>query len=281
MTAEAAGRTRAAARHGDPTGRPAVTFTRVLASERTKTAGLGWTLWVPLATVLVAATMPLGLGMFARPGDGTTAAGLVVSGVVLAQLGTLVLGVLVGTSDFATSTAATTYTAVPRRLPVLTAQTVLTTGLALVTSLAALGTSVLVTVAQSGRTGLTLDLGAHDGTARALAGVVLYLTAVAVLGLGLGALVRRPAGALVTGVAVLVVADRVLAANPGRVADTVRVLLPGVGTRLLETDPRLALTEAASQGPHLGAWGAGLVLAAWVVGLLATAAVRLRRGDVT
>jgi ABC-2 type transport system permease protein len=281
VTAEAAGRTRTTARHDAPTGRPAVTLARVLASEWTKTAGLGWTLWVPLATVLVAAAMPLGLGMFARPGDGTTAAGLVVSGVVLAQLGTLVLGVLVGTSDFATSTAATTYTAVPRRLPVLTAQVVLTTGLALVTSLAAIGASVLVTVAQSSRTGLTLDLAAHDGTARALAGVVLYLTAVALLGLGLGALVRRPACALVAGVALLVVADRVLAANPGRVADTVRVLLPGIGTRLVETDTRLATTEAASLGPHLGTWGAGLVLAAWVVGVLVAAGARLRRGDVT
>lgn len=281
MTAEAAGRTRATTRHGEPTGRPAVTLTRVLASEWTKVAGLGWTLWVPLATVLVAAVMPLGLGMFARPGDGTTAAGLVVSGVVLAQLGALVLGVLVGTSDVATSTAATTYTAVPRRLPVLAAQVVLTTGLALVTSLAALGTAVLVTAAQSGRTGLTLDLAADDGAARALAGVVLYLTAVTLLGLGLGTLVRRPAGALVAGVALLVVADRVLAANPGRVADTVRALLPGVGTRLVETDARLAVTETASLGPHLGTWGAGLVLAAWVGGVLVAAGARLRRGDVT
>ena len=281
MTAEAAGRTRATTRHGEPTGRPAVTLTRVLASEWTKVAGLGWTLWVPLATVLVAAVMPLGLGLFARPGDGTTAAGLVVSGVVLAQLGTLVLGVLVGTSDFSTSTAATTYTAVPRRLPVLAAQVGLTTGLALVSSLAALGASVLVTTAQSGRTGLMLDLAADGGTARALAGVVLYLTAVTLLGLGLGALVRRPAGALVAGVALLVVADRVLAANPGRVADTVRALLPGVGTRLVETDARLAVTETASLGPHLGTWGAGLVLAAWVGGVLVAAGARLRRGDVT
>lgn len=261
--------------------RPTVTLTRVLASEWTKAAGLGWVLWVPLTTVLVAAAIPLGLAMFARPGDGTTAAGLVVSGVLLAQLGTLVLGALVGTSDYATSTSVTTYTAVPRRLPVLVAQTVLTTALALVTSLLALGTAVLVTAPQRAAAGLSLDLAAGDGTARALAGVVLYLTAVALLGLGLGALLRRPAGALVTGVAVLLVVDQALAANPGRIADTVRVLLPGVGTRLLETDARLTLTEAASQGPHLGAWGAGLVLATWAVGLLVAAAVRLRRGDVT
>ncbi len=260
--------------------RRAVTLPRVLASEWTKTAGLASTLWVPVTTVLVAVAIPLGLTMFARPGDGTTAAGLVVSGVVLAQLGTLVLGVLVGTSDHATSTAATTYTAVPRRLPVLVAQVVLTTALAFVTAVAALGAAVLVTAPGRDAAGLSLDLAA-DGTARAFVGYVLYLTTVALLGLGLGAVLRRPAGALVTGVAVLVVLDQVLAANPGRVTDTVRVLLPGVGTRLVETDARLALTESASLGPHLGTWGAGLVLAAWVVGLLVAAAVRLRRGDVT
>lgn len=260
--------------------RRAVTLPRVLASEWTKTAGLASTLWVAVTTVLVAVAVPLGLTMVARPGDGTTAAGLVVSGVVLAQLGTLVLGVLLGTSDHATSTAATTYTAVPRRLPVLVAQVLLTTSLALVTAVVALGAAVLVTGPGRDAAGLSLDLAA-DGAARAFGGYVLYLTAVALLGLGLGALVRRPAGALVTGVAVLVVLDQVLAANPGRVTDTVRVLLPGVGTRLVETDARLALTESASLGPHLGAWGAGLVLAAWVVGLLVASAVRLRRGDVT
>lgn len=261
--------------------RRTVTLGRVLASEWTKAAGLGSTLWVPVTTVLVAAAVPLGLAMFARPGDGTTAAGLVVSGVILAQLGTLVLGVLVGTSDYATSTSATTYTAVPRRLQVLVAQTMLTTALALVTSVVGLGAAVLVTAPQREAAGLSLDLAAGDGTARALAGYVLYLTAVALLGLGLGALLRRQAGALVTGVAVLVVVDQALAANPGRVTDTVRVLLPGVGTRLVETDARLALTESTSLGPHLGAWGPGLVVAAWAVVLLVAAATRLRCGDVT
>lgn len=260
--------------------RQVVTLPRVLASEWTKTAGLASTSWVPAATVLVAAAVSLGLAMFARPGDGTTAVGLVVSGVVLAQLGTLVLGVLVATADHATATAATTYTAVPRRLPVLLAQVVLTAGLALLTSVVALGTAVLVTAPRRATAGLDLDLAAQDGTARALAGAVLYLTAVGLLGLALGVLLRRPAGALVTGVVLLVVADRVLAANPGQVADTVRTVLPAVGTRLVETDARLAVTEAASLGPHLGAWGAGVVLAAWVVGLLVASAVRLCRGDV-
>lgn len=258
---------------------PAVTLPRVLASEWTKVAGVGSTLWTALGTVLTAAGFALGLGLFVRAGDGTSGASLVVSGVVLAQLGALVLGVLVGTADYTTGASATTFTAVPRRLPVLVSQAVLTAGLALAVAVVALGASVLVTAPQRDAAGLGL-LDA-DGSARALAGFVVYLTAVALLGLAAGALARNAAAALVGGVVVLVVLDQVLAVNPGRVADTVRALLPGVGARLVRDDAQLAALGSASLGPHLGAGGAGLVLAAWVLGMLLVAGARLVRADVT
>lgn len=259
----------------------AVTFTRVLASEGTKVMGVGSTLWTALSTVLMAVGVAVGVGMFVRPEDGASAVSLAVSGAVLAQLGALVLGVLVGTADYSTGSSGTTFTAVPRRTPVLVAQTVLTASVALVTAVVSLVASVLATAPYREAAGLAPGLLHGDGSGRALAGFVLYLTAVALLGLGLGALVRHAAGALVTGVVLLVVVDQVLASNPGRIADTVRALLPGAGARLVRDDSQLAALEATSQGPHLGAWGAGLVLAVWVVGLLTAAAVRLRRHDVT
>lgn len=257
-----------------------VTLRRVIASEWTKTTSVGSTLWTLVATVALAVGLAVGLVMFARPGDGATAASLVVSGAVLAQLGALALGVLVGTADYATRAAATSFTAVPRRLPVLTAQVVVVAGLALVSSAVALGASVLATGALRERAGLGAGLLDQPGAGRALAGYVLYLTAVALLGLGAGVLLRQAAGALVTGVALLLVADQVLAANPGRAADTVRALLPGTGMRVMHDDATVAALDAASLGPHLGVWGAGLVLAAWVVGLLALGGWRLRRDDV-
>ncbi|MEP7762606.1 hypothetical protein [Sanguibacter sp. 25GB23B1] len=256
----------------------AVSLPRVLASEWTKVTSVGSTVWTALGVVLTAAGVAVGLGMFVRVGDGTSGVSLVVSGVVVAQLAALVLGVLVGTADYATGSSTTTYTAVPRRLPVLAAQTLLTAAVAVVTAVVALGAAVLVTVAQRDATGLALL--ETDGSSRALVGFVAYLTAVALLGLAAGALLRSPAAALVGGVVLLVVLDQVLAANPGRVADTARALLPGVGARLVRDDAQLASVEAASLGPHLGAWGAGLVLAAWVLGLLVVAAVRLRTDDV-
>ncbi|MFH6691353.1 hypothetical protein QVL82_21310, partial [Cellulosimicrobium funkei] len=143
----------------------------------------------------------------------------------------------------------------------------------------ALGAALAATAGQRADAALVLDLADRE-TLRVLAGFVLYLTGVALVGLGLGALVRRPDGALVGGVVLLVVLDHVLATNPGRVADTARALLPGAGARLLQDDARLAALDATTLGPHLGTWGAGLVLAAWAAALLAAAAYRLRRHDV-
>lgn len=257
-----------------------VTQRRVIAAEWTKATSVASTLGAVVATCALAVGLAVGLGMFTRPGVGTTATSLVVAGAVLAQLGALALGVLVGAADYTTRAAATTFTAVPRRLLVLTAQVVVVAGLASAAAAVALGRSVRATGVLRERAGLGSGLFEQPGGARALVGYVLYLTAVALLGLGAGVLLRHAAGALVTGVVLLLVADQVLAANPGRIADTVRALLPGAGMRLVHDDATVTALDAASAGPHLGVGGSGLVLAVWVVGLLALAGWRLRHDDV-
>lgn len=257
-----------------------VTQRRVIASEWTKATSVGSTLWTVLAIVALAVCLAGGLTMFARPADGSTALSLVVSGVTLAQLGALALGVLVGTADYSTRSAATTFAAVPRRRPVLAAQVVVVAVLTGVAGTAALGATVLATGALRERAGLGAGLLEHPGGGRVLVGYVVYLVAVALLGLGAGVLLRQPAGALVAGVGLVLVLDQVLASNPGRLADTVRALLPGVGMRLTHDDASVAALDATSLGPDLGVWGAALVLAVWIVGLLAVAGWRLRRNDV-
>lgn len=257
-----------------------MTFARVVAAEGTRLASVRSTVWTALATVVAAASVALGLGLFVRTGDGTSGTALVVSGAVVAQLGALVLGVLAGTADYTWGTATTTYTAVPRRLPALAAQALVVVAAALVVAALALTASILVTAAQRDTAGLPLDL-AEAGSWRPLAGFTVYIVCVALLGLGAGSLLRHPAAALVSGIGLLLVLDSVLAANPGRICDTVRSLLPGVGTRLLQDDAQVAATEAASLGPNLGVGGATLVLLGWVLVVLLAAAVRLQRSDVT
>jgi ABC-2 type transport system permease protein len=259
-------------------GQARVTAARVLAAEWTKLASVGSTLWIAVATVVGAAGLAYGLGMFADPGDAAVGASLAVTGALLAQIGSLVLGALVGAGEYATGAYRTTYTAVPRRWPVLGAQVLVTAAWAVVTALVALVASLLVTTGQ--RSGLGVDL-ADDQTLRLLAGFVLHQTGVALLGLALGALVRRTTAGFMTGVMLVFVLDQFLAANPGRVADTLRALLPGAGGRLVQDDARLTALDAGSLGPALGTWGGGLVLALWVVALLGVALHRLRRHDLS
>ncbi len=258
---------------------PGPTGLRVLRAEWTKFASVRSNAWLALGTVAAAAVTAYGLGLFVRPGDGRSGSWVVTSGFVLAQVGFLVLGVLVGTSEHTTGTARTTYTTVPRRWPVLAAQVQVTLLAALTTAGAALGASYLATGGPRAGDAPDLDLSA-PGAARALLGFVLVSVAVALLGVGLGALLRHPASALVAGVLLVLVGDRLLAANPGRVTDTIRAFLPSSGARLLQDDAALAAVDAATRGPQLGVWGGGLVLGAWVAALLAAATYRLWRHDV-
>ncbi|MBN0039695.1 hypothetical protein JN535_05840 [Cellulosimicrobium cellulans] len=257
-----------------------VTLPRVLAAEWDKPTSLRSTGWLALATVVAAAGTAWALGPFARPDAGASGAPAAVAGYVLAQLGFLVLGATTGAGEFRTGTARVTFAAVPRRTPVLAAQALVTTALAVSTAVVALGAALAATAGQRTDAGLVLDV-ADPETVRLLAGFVLYQTGVALVGLGLGVLLRRPDAALVSGVLLLVVLDHLLATNPGRFADTARTLLPGAGARLLQDDDRLAALDATTLGPHLDPWVAGLVLAAWAAALLVAAGIRLRRHDVT
>ncbi|MEU2770477.1 hypothetical protein ABZ628_27610 [Streptomyces diastaticus] len=256
-----------------------VAFLRVLASEADKATSVRTLWWTVLGCVAAAAGTAFGLGLFARPGSGVSAASLAVAGYVPAQVGFLALGVTAGSQEFRTRLAYVTFAAVPRRLPVLAAQVVVTAVVALVAAVAALVASVAVTSGPREALGVPLDL-AEGETVRMLAGFVLYQTAIALVGLGLGALLRRPAGALVTAVVGVVVLDQFLAMNPGRFTDTLRAFLPGTGVRLLTGDGRLAALDAASSGPHLETWAVGLLVAGWATALLLAAATRLRRGDI-
>ncbi len=278
MTTLDAGRAATRPPRGAP-ARPGPTFPRVLAAEWTKLTSVPSNPWLALGTVVVTAGTAYGLGLFVRTGDGRSGSWVVVSGFVVAQLGFLVLGAVIGTAEHTTGTARTTFTAVPRRLPVLAAQAVVVAVAAAVTAVVALGASYLATTGPRAGEAPAVDL-AVPGTARALAGFVVLAVAVALLGLALGMLLRRPADAIVTGLVLVFLADFVLAANPGAATDTIRAALPSAGARLLQDDAALAALDTATHGPQLGPWGGGAVIGAWVVVAFCAAGYRLGRHDV-
>ncbi|MFF2267092.1 hypothetical protein ACFVTZ_02425 [Cellulosimicrobium cellulans] len=265
------------------------TLARVVGSEWTKLTSLRSSWWAAALTVAVSAALTYLSAQASSVDPGFDPLGSLTSGLLLAQVPPLVLGVLVGTGEHSTGTFRTTFVAVPRRWPVLAAQTVVTAAFALLTAVLAVGAALLALVPSAQARGIALDL-ASDGTPQVLGGMVLLLVATALLGLALGALLRRSVPALTVAVLVVLVlpvalvlaadlASDPLAASAGvppaqAAVNTAVTFLPaGAGS--------LLTAEGAVEGaPDLGALGGGLVLATWVAVPLALAGVRLGTRDV-
>ncbi len=118
-----------------------------------------------------------------------------LSGLFLAQLAVGVLGVLVVTSEYATGQIRATLGATPQRLTVLAAK-------ATVFTLVIVGTGLMASfsafwIGQRIFASKGLDASFTDpGVLRAVVGGALYLAGVGLLGVGLGAILRRTAGAV-------------------------------------------------------------------------------------
>lgn len=189
-------------------------------------------------------------------------------GVTLAQLAVGVLGVLVAGGEYATGMIRATFAAVPRRLPVLVAKAGV---LAAVTFTVCL---VAVLVAFAGGQAMFGSLGISVGrgeAVRAVLGASLYLTVVAVMGIGLGFLVRSTAGGIATLLAVLLVLPITLSAVPGGFSTTLGRYLPSTAGRALFVN----YGGDAAYSPWTG-FGIFLLYA---VAVLAAAALVLRRRD--
>jgi hypothetical protein len=115
-----------------------------------------------------------------------------LNGIYLAQVAVGALGVLLITSEYGTGLIRATLTAVPQRRAVLAAN-------ALVFALATLIVGEILSFLAFG-IGQAILAHAHAGASlyqpRAVLGGGLYLTAVGLLGFGLGALIQHTAGAL-------------------------------------------------------------------------------------
>ncbi|MEY9931784.1 ABC-2 type transport system permease protein [Catenulispora sp. GP43] len=115
-----------------------------------------------------------------------------LSGFVFGELALGALGVLVATSEYATGLIRATFTAVPRRGQVFAAKALTLAGLTLVVGqvfvFICYGLGQAALTASSAH--LAVGLG-HPGVLRALICANLYLTAVTLIGFGLGTLVRH------------------------------------------------------------------------------------------
>lgn len=196
-------------------------------------------------------------------------AGFAAMDLAVLALGTL--GVLTAGGEYGSGLIRTTFTATPRRFHVVTAKILVVAGLTL-----ALGEAMAFTVFEIGRhliasTGAQMTL-SQPHVARAVVGAGLYPAASALIGLGLGFVIRRTAGALAVFFGLYFVARMLL----GAISDTVA---KGSLTAVFDS-----IAAVLPPSPHQvrvqpSVPAAFAILAGYVVVSLGAAYVMVRRRD--
>jgi ABC-2 type transport system permease protein len=193
-----------------------------------------------------------------------------LSGLWLAQLAVGVLGVLLVTSEYATGQIRATLGATPQRTTVVAAKATAFTGVVLAVGLVSSFAAFFVGQAIFAAKDLGVSV-TEPGALRAVAGGGLYLAAVGLLGLGMGTMLRRTAGAVSALVGVLVLAPLVSGFLPASFQESIGRFFPaqaGMAVFSVAPDPR-----------SLTPWTGFGVLLVYVAIALVAGAVLLTRRD--
>jgi hypothetical protein len=210
-----------------------------------------------------------GPGPFGAAGPLST----VLTGSTFAVLLIGVLGSLAGAREYGSRMIVATVAAVPRRWQVVVAKAVALVSVvvptALVAVIGAYGTGTAILSANGAATVSLND----DGVLTSLLGMAGYITAIALLGLGVGVLLRNVAGTIGVVVGGIMILPNIAGALLPDSWDTV--------LRFLPSSAASAFTEVAAAGGSKLSGGAGVVvLTAWVVAALVAAMVAMHRRDV-
>jgi ABC-2 type transport system permease protein len=257
-----------------------VRFAGVLRSEGIKLRSLRSTVWsyamlilvsLGLAALMAATLHSMDTGPL--PQDAHVSMLMQVSSfpVALGQLIVAVLGVLVISGEYSTGMIRSTFSAVPRRLPVLWAKTAVLFVSTFVVGLAATVGAYLVGSAILAGKGVAAPITDPD-LVRAIVGGALYLALVAVFSLGVGTAIRSSAGGIAVVVGILLILPTVLQLVP---ADWAQDLVP-----YLLSDAGLGLVGLQSDIPGgLEPWQQLAVVLGWVVASLTAGAILMKRRD--
>ncbi len=263
----------------ETTGRLA--FHRILISEWTKLRSVRSTKWSLVAAFLLTIAFPVIFSFVTRSHWGSMSPSeqasrhpldIALAGVNVAQLAIAVLGVLLISAEYSTGSIRSTFTAVPRRLPVLWAKVldyavvtfVLMVPAVLVSFFAS--QAIVHSIPQ-----LTISF-TQAGVARSVLGGALYVVLVGIFALAIGAIVRNTAGGIATFAAIFFVLPPLMFTLPTSWNNAISQYLPSEAGRQV-----FALHHAAhTLTPLTG----GLVLAAYCAAALVIAAVLLVRRDV-
>jgi hypothetical protein len=252
----------------------------VLGAEWTKLRTVRSQRW----TLLAILGLTVGLSLFFAAGSESMGGGgdndLVrdsLVGVYLAQFAVVAFGVLAITSEYATGLIHATFTAMPRRGRVLLTKAVLVGGAVLAAGLASSLTAFLAGqrllrdngYGPPGYPEWTLQ---NAPAQRAVFGSALLLAAIALLSLGVGAILRHSAAAISALLALLFVPLIFAPTLPEHTRELVQRATPGAGFAVQQT---MARGDALPIAPWTGLG----VTFAWAAGALLLALVLIRRRD--
>jgi ABC-2 type transport system permease protein len=264
-----------------PLPEPRLRFTGVLRSEWIKLTTLRSTVWAYV--ILLALQIGLGVLMVltqdAAPSGspageaalGQTGAEAAVFaatlGILFNQLVISVLGVIVISGEYGTGQIRSSFTAVPKRLPVLWAKAIVFGVVSFVAGLVAVLATYAVTWPLLDARGYTSSLGDEDVWAH-LVGGAGYLALIGLFAFFIGALLRHTAGGIAAAVGVLLVLPTVVSFIAADWATVLGQWLPGsVGQTLF------------FGGGVFEPWQAVLVMLGWIAVVATPAAVLLARRD--
>jgi ABC-2 type transport system permease protein len=220
-----------------------------------------------LLGVLFSALAPKDMG---PGGTATDSVSFAFGGISLSQLIIGVLAAVFVGSEYASGLIRTTFGAVARRTRVLRAKAIVlgcATWLAMTTG--AFGAFFAGSAVYSGN--LPSYAIGDPGVLRAVLSAGFYGACVALIGIAIGFLVRSAAAAIGLLLGLLMLAPLLVELVPGTAGDTLTKILPSnAGDAMMSV-----MSPDSLLSPLLGT----AVLVAWVVGLLAAAAVTLRRRD--
>lgn len=252
-----------------------------LHAEWTKLRTLASTYWLlaAAAVLTIGASSAVAAASSYQSGSYQDTPQLALSGIDLGQAVVALLAVLVISNEYTCGMMLSTLTATPRRLRVLAAKAVTLTGLVVAAGVVAVGGALVAArVILPGR-GFTLAHGyrlislSHAATLRAAAGSVLYLVLVALLGLGVAAVVRESATAagVVLGLLYLFPLLAQIVSDPAwhRHLEQIGPMTAGLAIQATTNLRGLAISPWAGLG----------VLAAWAGGALVAGALLLRFRD--
>jgi ABC-2 type transport system permease protein len=220
----------------------AATFGDAARSEWTKLRSVRSTSWA--LSVIVVLGIGLGAVISAATAHGYARSsvsgklswdptGVSLDGMAFASLVIAVLGVLCIGSEYSSGMIRTSLIAVPKRGRILAAKSLVFAAVTFVVGEATSFAAFFVGQALISGHAPTAALG-DPGVARAVTGVGLYLTALAVLSVAAGTLLRRPAAAIACMIAVLLVLPGIAQALPDSWQNPVNEFWPTLaGSQLL------------------------------------------------